>query len=350
MEAFKGSSISEQVAGSLTRNSAAALAGADSAGVRQHELQVVAADGYLIGATLFSSAQADVSPRATILIHGATAVPQSYYAAFARFAAQQGFRVVTYDYRGVGRSRPATLVGFQASMRDWAEYDARAVIAWAKELGEGRPLFSVGHSFGGQMLGLIGEAHEVDASVLVGAQLGYYGHWDLLGRAKLGVVWHWLIPGATRVFGFLPGQLGLGVDLPRGVAEEWARWCRSPEYFLGEIEGAARRLAAFSKPVRMYSFSDDDLAPRGAVRALREGLSGTRPVHVELSPAEVGAKQVGHFGFFRQRFQVSLWQDTVDYFNGVLSGQSPTLLAGHRAAIPPIQWADLMADLEFGRS
>ena len=36
MEAFKGSSISEQVAGSLTRNSAAALAGADSAQEYRH--------------------------------------------------------------------------------------------------------------------------------------------------------------------------------------------------------------------------------------------------------------------------------------------------------------------------
>jgi predicted alpha/beta hydrolase len=42
-----------------------------------------------------------------VLIAPATAVPQGYYAKFARYlAATQGFRVVTLDYRGIGRSKP----------------------------------------------------------------------------------------------------------------------------------------------------------------------------------------------------------------------------------------------------
>src|SRR5690606_563418 len=127
-------------------------------------------------------------------------VPQSYYAKFGRFAAAEGFRVVTYDYRGVGRSRPGTLVGFGATMRDWAELDARAAIRWTKA--QGGALFGIGHSFGGQLLGLIDESHELDAMLLVGAQLGYFGHWQPLGRAKLGLVWHLLVPTTTSVFGF----------------------------------------------------------------------------------------------------------------------------------------------------
>ena len=52
--------------------------------VVEREVQLEAADGYLIGATSFEPL-GDV--RATILIHGATAVPQTYYGRFARFAA-----------------------------------------------------------------------------------------------------------------------------------------------------------------------------------------------------------------------------------------------------------------------
>ncbi len=310
--------------------------------VVEREIELEAADGYLIGATSFEPV-GDV--RATILIHGATAVPQSYYAQFGRFAAGQGFRVVTYDYRGVGRSRPGTLVGFGATMRDWAELDARAAIRWAKA--QGGKLFGIGHSFGGQLLGLIDESHEVDAMLLVGAQLGYFGYWEPLGRAKLGLVWHLLVPTTTNLFGFWPGQLGLGVDLPKGVAQEWARWCRTPGYFLGENSDATARFGRFNAPTRLYTFSDDDFAPRGAVRALKRSL-GSKPTWVHLSPRDLGAEAIGHFGFFKSRFSGSLWRDALQYLDSQLTGHGATLLQGRRNAIR-VEWSDLMADLRYGR-
>lgn len=310
--------------------------------VVEREIELEADDGYLIGATSFEPI-GDV--RATILIHGATAVPQSYYAKFGRFAAAEGFRVVTYDYRGVGRSRPGTLVGFGATMRDWAELDARAAIRWTKA--QGGALFGIGHSFGGQLLGLIDESHELDAMLLVGAQLGYFGHWQPLGRAKLGLVWHLLVPTTTSVFGFWPGQLGLGVDLPKGVAEEWARWCRTPGYFLRETTGSAERLARFQVPSRIYTFSDDSFAPRRAVSALTQSL-GRRPTWVDLRPEDLGVDEVGHFGFFKSRFSATLWRDALDYFTSRSSGQEATLLRGRHERMR-LEWSDLMADLRYGR-
>ncbi|MCB9588365.1 MAG: alpha/beta fold hydrolase [Polyangiaceae bacterium] len=309
----------------------------------EREIELEAADDYLIGATSFEPLG---EVRATLLIHGATAVPQTYYAKFARFAAAEGFRVVTYDYRGIGRSRPGTLVGFDASMHDWAELDARAAIQWAKA--QGGALFGIGHSFGGQLLGLIDESHEVDAMLLVGAQLGYFGHWELLGRAKLGLVWHLLVPTTTNVFGFWPAQLGLGVDLPKGVAEEWARWCRTPGYFLGENQGARERFARFRAPTRLYTFSDDDFAPRRAVGALSRVI-GSRPDWVHLRPRDLGVEEVGHFGFFKPRFSETLWRDALDYFSSQLSGAATTLLQGRRKGME-LDWAGVLADLNFGRS
>ena len=308
----------------------------------EREIELEAADGYLIGATSFEPVGA---VRATLLIHGATAVPQSYYAKFGRFAAAEGFRVVTYDYRGIGRSRPGTLVGFDATMHDWAELDARAAIRWAKA--QGGALFGIGHSFGGQLLGLIDESHEVDAMLLVGAQLGYFGHWELLGRAKLGLVWHLLVPTTTNVFGFWPAQLGLGVDLPKGVADEWARWCRTPGYFLGENSGGRERFARFHVPTRLYSFSDDDFAPRRAVAALVKIL-GSRPNWVQLRPRDLGVEEVGHFGFFQSRFSETLWRDALDYFVSRLSGREATLLQGRRRTLE-VDWSEVLADLNFGR-
>src|SRR5688572_17742879 len=88
----------------------------------QQDLRLVAADGYRIGARLFEPK----APLGTVVIHGATAVPQKFYWRFAKYLSNRGLRVVTYDYRGVGASKPSTLRGFRATLSDWALLDARA--------------------------------------------------------------------------------------------------------------------------------------------------------------------------------------------------------------------------------
>src|SRR5688500_5285118 len=89
--------------------------------MRVHEM-TIEADDYPIAARRYEPEHA----RATVLVHGATATPQRYYAAFGNALASAGYRVITYDYRGIGASRPKSLRRFAASMTEWAEKDARA--------------------------------------------------------------------------------------------------------------------------------------------------------------------------------------------------------------------------------
>src|SRR5262249_22174902 len=84
---------------------------------------LVTSDGYSLGATLFAPPFPGLAP---VIVNGAPAVPQGYYRRFAEFLAARGLRVLTYDYRGVGASRPAELAGFDATMTDWARLDAAA--------------------------------------------------------------------------------------------------------------------------------------------------------------------------------------------------------------------------------
>ena len=134
---------------------------------------ITAGDGYELGATIFEPRHA----RGTVVIHGATAVPQRYYAAFAEWLRDRRLRVVTYDYRGIGESRPASLRGFRATMTDWARLDARAAHAWARDQGD--DVLIVGHSFGGQILGLVDELHDARGAVYVACQLGGYRYWPI---------------------------------------------------------------------------------------------------------------------------------------------------------------------------
>lgn len=87
---------------------------------------VRAADGRALAARVYEGSHA---PRANVIVHSATAVPQTYYGPFAQALVADGPRVVTYDYRGVGASRPATLDGFEATMTEWATLDARAILS-----------------------------------------------------------------------------------------------------------------------------------------------------------------------------------------------------------------------------
>ena len=128
-----------------------------------------AADGYLLGATLFLPRGAK---RHAVLINSATAVPRKIYKGFASYLARRGCAVLTYDYRGIGDSRqksligynqPHSLVGFKASMSDWAALDVTAAVAWMRERYKDLPLSYVGHSFGGQALGLLANNTEVVA-------------------------------------------------------------------------------------------------------------------------------------------------------------------------------------------
>ena len=148
---------------------------------------VSARDGYPLAVREFGPPDGDA--RATVVVLGGTAVPQGAYARFAAHLADAGLRCVTMDYRGVGESRPpGSLKGFDATMSDWALEDARGVLSWARETAKGRPLVVVGHSFGGQALGLLDEAAEADGVVTVAAQLGFYRHWPMGDWLRLGLM------------------------------------------------------------------------------------------------------------------------------------------------------------------
>ena len=271
------------------------------------EITLHAADGYALGATVYGSGER------AVLVMPATGVPQSYYARYAAYLAERGFTVLTFDYRGIGRSRNGDLRSSSARMRDWALLDAAA--AW-RFLGE-RPILVVGHSFGGQALGLLPQPERVAAALLVGAQSGYWRKWPLLGKAWMWPATHVGLPALTKLLGYFPGsRLGFGEDLPPGVAIEWASWCRQPQYLVGAL-GVHEAYARVRVPLRAYAISDDPFAPLPAVEALAQLYPNSRWETRRLAPRELGEKHIGHFGFFRERFRASLWRESADWLEAV---------------------------------
>ncbi len=275
--------------------------------------RVTTSDGVTLTATVW-----DPPGRArerVLVIASATGVLRGYYASFAAQLASRGFAVVTFDYRGIGDSRVGVVELAHAgepSMRDWGERDLASVLAWAgTTFGNGRAAL-LGHSVGGQLVGLLPEHAQsrISALVTIGSQSGDFRLWPLPARLAMAVLWYGVVPGVTHAVGYLPGSLGIGEDLPAGVALEWARWCRTPGYLVGE-DGAARRegFARLDAPVLAYGFDDDLYAPRAAVDALHALYVSAR---IERRQLGREAGRFGHFGFFRSRHR-ALWDDVAAF-------------------------------------
>lgn len=311
-----------------------------------------AIDGHPLGASLFEPRG---PARGTLIVHGATATPQRFYRGFARHLAEGGVRVVTYDYRGVGESRPASLRGYRATMTEWARLDARAMHRHVGGYFGAGPVAVLGHSFGGQLVGLIDEPRDVAAALFVGAQLGYYGHWPPLQRARLAVVWRALVPAFNATLGYLPGRAGIGEDLPRGVAEEWARWCTHPEYLVSEHPDAVARFGRFNRPAAFYSFTDDEYGPPGAVGALLALLPKATVEHRRVDPKELAKGPIGHFGFFRSRFREPFWDEALAFLTDAFEGRPPRPARPRPSPPSPgslaslgVREEDILADLRVG--
>ena len=271
------------------------------------------AHGYTLAASVFEYAGSDT----VVLINAATGVPRQFYKYFAAYLRDNGWTTLTYDYRGIGGSSPASLRGFDVRMRDWALIDMPAVIEWVGAELRPRRLFSIGHSFGGQGIGLIEGPHRITAMVGVSAQSGYWGVQGGAERYRARFAVTVLIPALTRLFGYFPwSRFAAGEDLPGGVALEWARWCRDRDYLLGDETLPLERYAAFDAPILAYSIDDDDWGTSRAVDDMMRAYSNVTRRH--LVPADYGLDKVGHMGFFRQGSE-AIWDETIAWLDAASS-------------------------------
>ena len=94
----------------------------------------------------------------------------------------------------------------------------------------------VGHSFGGQALGLLPNNSEISRALFIAAQAGY---WKLMAspeRYRVYAMLNFVGLPLTRSLGYLPGKAGLGMDLPKDVFLQWVGWVMSPRYLFDDAK------------------------------------------------------------------------------------------------------------------
>lgn len=258
-----------------------------------------------------------------VLVNPATGVLARYYHRYARFLAAHGFEALTYDYRGIGLSRPARLRGCRHRWRDWGELDCDAALRFLHARRPAAPLLVVGHSIGGFLPGLAASGRLIGRMLTMGAQYAWLGDYARERRLGLVLKWHLAMPALTALCGYFPGRrLGWLEDLPAGVANEWS--FRRPRFELSHPPAARAavlaRMAAVGAPILAVAMRDDEFGTLPALRRALAYYSGAARTIVALSPADYGRGAIGHFQLFHASHADGFWRDTLRWLR---DGENP---------------------------
>ncbi|MEM9385732.1 MAG: alpha/beta fold hydrolase [Pseudomonadota bacterium] len=282
-----------------------------------------ARDGTRLAGTFYEPGDAC---HTALLINSGTGIPRRFYRRFASHAAQSGFAVLTYDYRGIGDSAPPSLRGCGVRYRDWGQRDVPSAINWLAARHPDVPLAVVGHSTGGQQLGFADNAARVRAALFVAVSTGYWAGmprpfgWLIYG------LFRFYLPLVSPVFGYAPAKkIGWGENLPIGVAREWGSWCMEPDYLAAFLDGSGRLVSldgrAFGDvyfdrltcPILAFGFEDDPIDTRKNVNGLMPLFTMAEVTQRWWSAEEVGVRELGHLGFFREGAGVRLWDEALSW-------------------------------------
>lgn len=274
--------------------------------VTRQDIPLTTDGGHRISLRVFPSEPS----RSVVIVAGAMGVGQHCYERFARFLSGEGFTVITFDYFGTGASLQGHLRDCPARVTDWGNEDCHAVIDFARRHYPGQRLQWIGHSVGGQLLGMTPNVNLLDHAVTIACGSGYWRENSPPTKRIAWLLWYFLAPVSVKVLGYFPGKrLNIVGDLPPNVIRQWRYWCLDPEYAVG-AEGRALReqFGSVKVPITAVAFTDDEMMSRRNVESLHGFYSDASVTMRRIDPADVGENRIGHLGWFREQYRDSVWR------------------------------------------
>lgn len=287
------------------------------------EIQFHAADGIPLNGVVIEAA----TPKAVVLINPGTATKTFFYRPFAEYLAEHGYHVILWNYRGFCISRTQDLAHSDIEYTHIGERDIPAAIAKAKTLYPDLPLLCVGHSTGGQQIGLAENCNELAGLVAVAVSTGYYGGMPRGYRMQAKLFFKVIAPVSTAMFGYVKAKkLNLMEDLPPKLAKEWGQWCAKPDFMFDEtFKQQKPQIAAyrtFEFPVQVINADDDEISSEFNTQRLWQHMKSTQPIgFTTYKAADTPKKALGHFGYFRRANQ-TIWADILGHLDAFYQARS----------------------------
>lgn len=262
--------------------------------------------GYPIFTTQFKPQK---TPKSIVLISSATGVKQTYYYMFAEFLKSENYVVYTFDFGGVGLSKTSSLKTFDTTPVNWGKNDLESMLKFVKKQHPNLKLNVIGHSIGGQLIGLAPSSKIIDNIILVASQTGYWKFWKGTEKMKMLVNWYVLFPFFTKIFGYFPGKkLGVMEDLPKSISYQWRKWCVSPNYLFDYLKEEELFYKNIHCNINSFSAFDDNYAPKEAVTWLTNKYENAKIDRIHLFAKDNQLRKIGHFGFFKEKMESTIWK------------------------------------------
>ena len=273
-------------------------------------IDILTEDHYSLAAHLF---EPQISNQKVLLINSATGVKQQIYFSVAQFFADHGFTVITYDYRGIGLSKPHKMRGFEASMRVWGTTDYQALTSYIKSNFEDYKKYCLGHSVGALILGMNPDSEIFEEFIFVGTQNAFVGNLRLKTKIEAYLGFGIVQPLFTVLLGYFPASwFVLGESLPSGSAFDWRILILNKKSTNNLLE----KSADFSKKLRqkvLVIWAEDDawLTEKGVKSLLENTYANLRPTYRHIYTSESEKGEIGHVNFFRS-YNRKLWKILLD--------------------------------------
>jgi len=278
-----------------------------------HKLLITTEDQTVITAHLFLPEQDN---HKLLLINSATGVKQQVYFSFARYFAERGFTVITYDYRGIGLSKPRKMKNFRASMRIWGSGDFKAITEYIKLNFSDYKKYCLGHSVGALILGMNKNSGIFEEFVFVGTQNAFVGNLKLRTKIEAYLGFGIVQPLTTALLGYFPAQwFGLGESLPKNCAYDWRTLIlnrKSTNSLLDKTNDYSKTLT--QKVFVIMAEDDVWLTEKGVKSLLNDTYPNLTPTYRLIRTSESDKGEIGHVNFFRS-YNKKLWNIIINELN-----------------------------------
>lgn len=255
--------------------------------------------------------------KSSVMIAPATGIKKEFYYSFAKYLSENGFATLIFDNRGIGESKGSHINSSNASLTNWGRLDMTAVLEFLKKEFPNTNYHIIGHSAGGQLVGLMKNAKEIKSMFNFGSSSGSLHYSTYPFKLKSYFWLNFYIPISNLIFGHTKSQwVGMGEPLPKNVGKEWARWCSGKGYVKVDLDTKIKE--HLYNELHFTSLwvhaEDDEIANYNNVKDMIRVYPNIKSKILTLSPKKYGYKDIGHMKFFSKKRR-ELWSLAINWLN-----------------------------------